>query len=118
MPSCCKEGIKRILEKDQVGFKPVSYCIDLINTLCIIIEHYAEFLSPLYILFVDFERVLVFDTLNHDHMWTILQSYIIPSEILNNPGLVPGCYKEVHNGAYGREINVGAGMGLLMGFNR
>lgn len=55
------ERVGRALEmgevrKEQARFRPNRSCIDQINTIRIIIEQSIEFQSPLYMLFVDFQR--------------------------------------------------------------
>ena len=99
-----------VLRKEQAGFRPSRSCVDHINTLRIIIEQSVELRSPLYLLFVDFERA--FDTLDHNRMWTTLENYGIPTKILN---IIQELYRDVtcrvvHNGECGRKINVGAGV--------
>ena len=103
-------ALEPVLRKEQAGFRYGRSCVDHINRLRIIIEQSVEFQSPLYLLFVDFERA--FDTLCHNRMWTILENYGIPTKMLN---LIQDLYRNatcrvVHNGELGSEINVGAGV--------
>jgi hypothetical protein len=44
------------IRKEQAGFRPNRSCIDQINTLRIIIKQSLEFQSPLYLLFVDYQK--------------------------------------------------------------
>ena len=104
------EALEPVLRKEQAGFRYGRSCVDHINSLRIIIEQSVELQSPLYLLFVDFERA--FDTLSHSRMWTILENYGIPTKIIN---LIQDLYRNascrvVHNGELGNTINVGAGV--------
>jgi hypothetical protein len=103
-------ALEPTLRKEQAGFRPGRSCIDHINTLRVIIEQSEELQTPLYLLFVDFERA--FDTLDHERMWTILECYGIPTKVLN---IVKGLYRDVscrvvHNGRLGRQIKVKSGV--------
>lgn len=103
-------AIDPVLRKEQAGFRPERSCIDHISTIRIIIEQSVEFQSPLYLLFIDFERA--FDTLDQSRMWIILENYGIPMKILK---IMQELYKDVqckvvHNGQCGRSINAGAGV--------
>ena len=62
-----KDMLERGLRKEQAGFRHNKSCIDQINTLRIIIEQSLEFQSPLYMLFVDYQRA--FDSLNRAWIW-------------------------------------------------
>jgi len=62
-----KDVLERGLQKEQAGFHHNKSCIDQINTLRIIIEQSLEFQSPLYMLFVDYQRA--FDSLNRAWIW-------------------------------------------------
>jgi hypothetical protein len=55
--------------------------VDLVNTLCIILEHSNELNSALYVTFVDFEKD--FDSLKRRYLWKVLQQYGMPWKILN-----------------------------------
>jgi hypothetical protein len=44
------------IQKEQAGFRHNMSCIDQINTLRIIIKQSLEFKSPLYLLFVDYQK--------------------------------------------------------------
>lgn len=69
-----------------------------------------EFNSPLYLLFIDFERA--FDSLNRNEMWTILASYGIPEKLLN---IIKSLYRDtrcqvIHRGKPGRQFRVETGV--------
>ncbi len=51
-----KEALDKRLRDEQAGFRQEKSCIDHIATLCIIIEQSLEWQSPLYTVFVDFEK--------------------------------------------------------------
>ena len=53
-----KNSLEMGLQKEQAGFRHNRSCIDQISTLRVIIEQSVEFQSPLYMLFVDFQRAL------------------------------------------------------------
>ena len=98
------------LRNQQAGFRPGRSCIDHINTLRIIIEQSVEFNSPLYLLFIDFERA--FDSLNRDVMWTILASYGIPQKLIN---IIKSLYRDtrcqvIHRGKPGRQFRIKSGV--------
>jgi len=60
------------LRKEQAGFRHNRSCIDQINTLRVIIEQSVEFQSPLYMLFVDYQRA--FDSLSRAWIWDELKA--------------------------------------------
>lgn len=98
------------LRREQAGFRPGRSCTDHINTLRIIIEQSTEWQSPLYLLFVDFERA--FDSLDRNRMWDVLASYGIPAKLLD---IIQSMYRDarckvVHRGKLGREFNVASGV--------
>ena len=68
------------LRKEQAGFMPGKSCIDQINTLRIIIEQSAEFNSPLYVLFIDYEKA--FDKIDRSMLWILLANYGVPAKII------------------------------------
>jgi hypothetical protein len=79
------EWIKNLLEKglrkEQAGFCHNRSCIDHINTLRVIIEQSLEFQSPLYMLFVVYERP--FDSLSRVWIWDELRVRGLPSKFIN-----------------------------------
>lgn len=72
--------VDQILRGEQAGFRQGRSCADHINTLRIIIEQSAEYNTPLYLLFVDFERA--FDTISRNSMWSALTYKGIPDKIV------------------------------------
>ena len=69
------------LQKEQAGFRHNRSCIDQINTLRVIIEQSVKFQSPLYMLFVDYQRA--FDSLGRAWIWDELKARGLPSKLLN-----------------------------------
>jgi hypothetical protein len=53
-----------------MGFHKGRSWIDQVNTLRIILEHFIEFQSPLYLIFIDFEKA--FDSMNRNKMWNAM----------------------------------------------
>jgi sorting nexin-29 len=59
-----KNGIEIKLRREQAGFRSNTSCVDQSNTVTILIEQPNEFLSALYLLFIDFEKA--FDSIDRD----------------------------------------------------
>ena len=76
-----KVAVGEALRDEHAGFRQDRSCIDQIATLRIIVEQTIEWSSPLYLLFVDFEKA--FDSLDREAMWRILRHYGIPNKIIN-----------------------------------
>jgi hypothetical protein len=72
--------VERHLRKEQAGFRKHRSCVDLINTLRIILEQSVEWQAILYVTFIDFEKA--FDSVNREVMWLTLQEYGIPRKII------------------------------------
>ena len=73
--------VEPLIRKQQAGFRPAKSCVDLINTLRIIIEQLVEWRSPLYLLFIDYQ--VAFDSLNRDCIWIALQNRGLPEKIIS-----------------------------------
>ena len=69
------------LRKEQAGFRHNRSCIDQISTLRVIIEQSVAFQSPLYMLFVDYQRAS--DSLGRAWIWDELKARGLPSKLLN-----------------------------------
>lgn len=76
-----QQSIEKKLRKEQAGFRSARSCVDLINTLRILLEQSKEFQTTLYLTFVDFEKA--FDTVKHQVLWHVLQEYGIPGKIIS-----------------------------------
>jgi hypothetical protein len=48
--------VEQHLHKEQAGFRKHRSCVDLINTLRIIIEQSVKWQAILYVTFIDFEK--------------------------------------------------------------
>lgn len=104
------EHIESQLRDEQAGFRANRGCIDQSNTLRLIIEQSNEFQSPLYIMFVDFEKA--FDRVNRGEIWKALASKGIPSKIIR---VIRALYSEakcsvLHKGARSEEFEVQNGV--------
>ena len=75
-----KVAVNEALRDEQSGFIKDRSCIDQIATLRIIVEQTIES-SPLYLLFLDFEKAC--DSLDREATWRILRHYGIPNKIIN-----------------------------------
>jgi hypothetical protein len=62
-----KDSIEMRLRKEQAGFRRHRSCVDLINTLRIILEQSTEWQNTLYLTFISFEKA--FDSINRKVMW-------------------------------------------------
>jgi len=72
--------VEQRLRKEQAGFRKHRSCVDLINTLRIILEQSIEWQSILYVTFIYFEKA--FDSVKREIMWLTLQQYGIPRKII------------------------------------
>jgi hypothetical protein len=75
-----KDVVELCLRKEQAGFRCQRSCVDLINTLRIILEQCNEFQTTLYLTFIDFERA--FDSINRRIIWQTLTDYGIQTKLL------------------------------------
>jgi len=70
-------------------------CIDLINTLTIILKQSTKWKGTLYPVLVDFEKA--FDSLARDISWQGMKIYTVPKKIVNMmKGLYEGFKCVVH----------------------
>jgi hypothetical protein len=96
------ERIKNSLEaglwKEQAGFCHNRSYIDQLNTLRVIIEQSLEFQSPLYMMFVDYQRA--FDSLSRAWTWDELRVRGLPSKFMYiiKEGYKDYCCKILHEG--------------------
>jgi len=102
--------VERGLRKEQAGFCHSKSCIDQINTLRIIIEQSVEFRSPLYTLFVDYQRA--FDFLNRAWIWEELKVKGLPSKFINiiKEGYEDFCCRVQHEGQLSDPIKTSSGV--------
>jgi hypothetical protein len=76
-----KNAMEMGLRKEQAGFRHNRSCIDQISTLRMIIEQSVEFQSPLYMLFVDYQRA--FDSLSRAWIWDEIKVRGLSSKFIN-----------------------------------
>jgi hypothetical protein len=76
-----KNVVELHLRKEQAGFRRQHSCVDLINTMRIILEQSNEFQTTLYLTFIDFEKA--FDSINRRIMWQTLTEYGILKKFLS-----------------------------------
>lgn len=105
-----QDALEPHIRNEQAGFRPNKSCIDQINTLRMIIEQTVEWKSPLYLLFVDFEKA--FDRVNRDVIWKILHLNGIPPKLIN---IIRSMYtnstcKILHRGKTSNSIPVKSGV--------
>jgi len=72
--------VEQHLRKEQAGFHKHRSCVDLINTLRIILEQSIEWQAILYVIFINYEKA--FDSMKREIMWLMLQKYGIPRKII------------------------------------
>jgi len=84
------------LRKEQADFRKGCSCIDLINTLIIILKQSNKRKGTLYPAFVDFEKA--FDSLARDVSWQVMKICTVPKKIvIMMKGLYEGFkYRVVH----------------------
>jgi hypothetical protein len=98
------------LRREQMGFQKGRSCIGQVNTLRIILEQFNEFQSPLYLIFIDFEKA--FDSINKNKMWDAIRILGIPEKIIR---LIQQLYKNYtcqvkNNGKLSEPIIVESGV--------
>ncbi|KAL1445995.1 hypothetical protein WDU94_003677 [Cyamophila willieti] len=76
-----KDSVDQKLRREQAGFRKDCSCVDLINTLRIILEQSTEFQTPLYLTFIDFEKA--FDSIDRRVIWSVLKEYGVPQKLIN-----------------------------------
>ena len=69
------------IRKQQAGFRPYRSCVDQICSLRIIIEQSIEFQSPLFVVFIDYQKA--FDSINREAIWRALRRRRVPEKITN-----------------------------------
>ena len=109
-----KVAVDEALRDKQAGFRKDRSCIDQIATLRIIVEQTIEWSSPLYLLFVNFEKA--FDALDREAMWRILHHYGIPNKIINMRKVQYQGFtcQVLHGGTMTKPIKTGVRQGCLL----
>lgn len=104
------DAISPGMRKEQAGFRRGKSCVDHVNSLRIIVEQSVEWRSPLYLLFIDFEKA--FDTLNHTAIWNALACKGVPQQLIS---LIKSIYANatcriLHENELSDKINIGKGV--------
>ena len=71
-----KAALDKRLRVEQAGFRQDRSCTDHIATMRIIIEQSLEWQTPLYTVFVDFQKA--FDSVDRDVIWRLMYHYCFP----------------------------------------
>ena len=111
-----KSAVDTKLRDHQAGFRAERSCTDQIATLRIILEQSKEFNSPLYAVFIDFEKA--FDSLDREVLWQLMKHYGIPEKIIT---IIRNTYRGmqcrvVHEGKLTEsfEVTTGVRQGCLL----
>ena len=105
-----KTQIDRRLRQEQAGFRSGKSCTDQTAALRIILEQSREWNSPLYLLFIDFQKA--FDSLDREAIWSLLQHYGIPQKLIN---MIKALYNDfqccvIHRGKLSPAFRVDTGV--------
>ena len=71
-----KDALDKRLREEQAGFRQDRSCTDHIATMRIIIEQSLEWQTPLYSIFVDFQKA--FDSVDREVIWKLMEHYGFP----------------------------------------
>jgi hypothetical protein len=102
--------LERGLRKEQARLRHNRSFIDQINTLRVIIEQSLEFQSPLYMLFVDYQRA--YNSLNRAWIWEELKVRGLPSKFISiiKEGYENFCCRVIHKGQVSDQIKTSSGV--------
>ena len=105
-----KDTVDSKMRKEQAGFRKGRSCVDMINTLRIVIEQSTEYQAPLHLSFVDFEKA--FDSISRESIWKALTVFGIPRKIINLIKIIYRDYRcqVIHNGRLSEPFEVTAGV--------
>nr|KAG5703440.1 hypothetical protein BaRGS_022489 [Batillaria attramentaria] len=76
-----KTALDKTLREEQAGFRNDRSCTDHIATMRIIIEQSLEWQTPLYSIFVDFQKA--FDSVDREVIWKLMSHYGFPPKFVN-----------------------------------
>ena len=76
-----KSALDKTLRDEQAGFRQDRSCTDHIATMRIIIEQSLEWQTPLYAVFVDFQKA--FDSVDRNVIWRLMHHYGFPPKFIN-----------------------------------
>ena len=109
-------AVDTLLRQEQAGFRKGRSCIDHIFVLRQILEQSHEWNSPLYVVFVDFEKA--FDSLHRASLWKILRHYGIPQKLVS---IIQSLYENfecqvIHNNLLTEpfKVNTGVRQGCIL----
>ena len=75
-----QQNVNRELPDVQAGFRKSRRTRDQIANICCIIKKAREFQKNIYFCFIDY--VKVFDCVDHNKLWKILQEMRIPDHLI------------------------------------
>ena len=75
-----KTALDKTLRDEQAGFRQDRSCTDHIATMRIIIEQSLEWQTPLYTVFVDFQKA--FDSVDRNIIWRLMHHYGFPQKFV------------------------------------
>jgi len=111
-----KDALDKQLRCNQAGFRKDRSCTDHIATLRIITEQSKEWQTPLYLNFIDFEKV--FDSVDRNVISQLMHHYGIPQKFIK---LIQDLYDSsscqvIHNGKLSEsfEMSTGVRQGCLL----
>ena len=76
-----KEHLYSTIDREHVGCRPGSSCLEHMNTQRKIIEQSAEYGADMHLVFVDFENA--FDSVDREDLWMALRSRGKPMKIVS-----------------------------------
>ena len=105
-----KEALDTALREEQAGFRQERSCTDHIATLRILMEQSIEWQSPLYAVFVDFQKA--FDSVDREVIWKLMQHYGFPPKLIT---LIQQLYSNsacqvIHDGKLSEPFQVQTGV--------
>jgi len=75
-----KTALYKVLRDQQAGFRQDRSCTDQRAALRIIVEQSLEWQTPLYTVFVDFQKA--FDSVDRETIWKLMRHYGLPTKIV------------------------------------
>ena len=105
-----KTALDATLRDEQAGFRQDRSCTDHIATMRIIIEQSLERQTPLYSVFVDFQKA--FDSVDREVIWKLMQHYGFPPKYI---AIIQQLYKDatcqvIHEGKLTDSFQVKTGV--------
>ena len=105
-----KTALDKRLRVEQAGFRQDRSCTDHIATMRIIIEQSLEWQTPLYTVFVDFQKA--FDSVDRDVIWRLMYHYGFPPKFV---AIIQQLYEDatcqvIHDGKLTEPFSVQTGV--------